>query len=71
MENLRIEKIKNQPGSGPWSDKSLIPYKTYKGEYCWRIEGDTKDMDWPGFKPPSWAKDLICFKGVWYWASDE
>lgn len=71
MTNLRIEKLKDQPGNGPWKDKTLIPYRNKKGNYVWRTEGDPIDMDWPGFKAPKWAQDLIIFNGVWYWSTEE
>ena len=71
MTNLRIEKIKDQPSSGPWKDKVLVPYKNKWGHYVWKPEGESIDMTWPGFKGPKWAQDLILFNGIWYWASEE
>ncbi len=71
MEKLRIEKIKNQPTTGPWKHGILIPYKNKWGHFVWRTEGDLIDLAWPGFKAPKWAKDLICFDNIWYWAAEE
>jgi hypothetical protein len=67
MKTIKIKKIEGCE-QNILHGKIFIPYKNKKKEIVWRLEGDTKDMKWPGLKIPKWASDVIFFNDNWYWA---
>ena len=71
MRQLRIEKLEEQPTVTTGQKETYIPYQNNKGEYVFRTEGDSIDMEWPGWEAPDWATELIKFQGTWYWVGED